>query len=86
MRIPRCKAGALNADPGSVNSCVKVIAVLAAGVLMHEDVHACLWDADTLRTERSRHPKMADVVLGKNAPTVNAAELRKRIRDLRAAA
>jgi len=85
MRIPRCKAGALNADPGSVSSCVKVIAVLATGVLMHEDVHACLWDADTLRTERSRHPKMADVVLGKGAPAPNTPELRKRIRDLRAA-
>jgi len=52
---------------------------------MGERIHACIWDAETLRTERARHPKMAAVVLGKGAPAPNTTELRKRIRDLRAA-
>src|SRR5437879_1318149 len=68
-----------------VTSRIRIIAVIAAGILMHGVVHACIWDAETLRTERSRHPKMAEMVLGKTSHTENTAELRKRIRDLRAA-
>lgn len=81
----KCKAGALNAHLDLVSSRVRIVAIIAAAVLLHGDVYACLWDADTMRTEQSRHPQMADVVLGKNAIRENEAQLQKRIANLRAA-
>ncbi|MDB6124922.1 MAG: hypothetical protein JWQ71_3915 [Pedosphaera sp.] len=55
---------------------------ITAFLLQGVQARACMWDSTTLRTERRRHPKLAEVVLGQPAKPEKPGPLRERIRKL----
>ncbi len=47
-----------------------------------DSLHACVWDSDTLLSERFKKPEMAKVILGAPAEPPDPKPLRKRIEEL----
>jgi tetratricopeptide (TPR) repeat protein len=54
-------------------------------LLFSRSVHACIWDADTLEDEKKQHPSLAQAILFPTNEVVDAAHLKARIEELRAA-
>jgi tetratricopeptide (TPR) repeat protein len=53
-------------------------------LLLASAASACIWDADTLASEKAHSPKLADAILGKGALVPEPARLRARIAQLNA--
>lgn len=66
-----------------VNLSLRTLLLLVV-LLFQRELHACIWDGDTLADEKNGRPAMAEAILGKAPNLGDPIKLRQRIAELKA--